>query len=112
MTNIVSIRRLKPGDRVTPQSTAMERLHSGESAGVAALISVKSFERIQEVLGLLLEKSMDCRSLSDETINEIEGLGGLCHEEVFDLVFAAHFEMSAAEETLRLLKASYPQSAD
>lgn len=106
MSNLVSIRRRKRGDPITPQTVAMERLHAGELQQSAVWIPLDRLRAIQLDLEKLFDMVEAASCLSDDDQDKIEALGGIDHEAVFDLAFDAHFELSIAEETMRLLKAS------
>ncbi|MDP9528489.1 hypothetical protein [Pseudomonas protegens] len=105
MSELVSIRRRRPGRPVTPEVIAMERVHAGQACESFVALSKEGLEILQRSLGKLLDIAMDCRNLSDDATEKIEILGGLDHEEVFDLAFRAHFELGVAMEATRLLKA-------
>jgi hypothetical protein len=105
MSDVVSIRQRTPGGSVTPGIVAMERVHAGIACEQLLALSAGGLESIQSTLNQLLEAAMARRALPDNAMDQIEALGGLDHESVFDLAFTAHFEISAALEATRLLRA-------
>ncbi|MCO8166815.1 hypothetical protein NJC40_03360 [Pseudomonas sp. 21LCFQ02] len=104
MSDVVSIRQRRPGGAVTPEIVAMERVHAGNACEQVLALNQNALEAIRSSLDSLLDAAMARRSLADNTMDQIEALGGLDHESVFDLAFTVHFEISAAIEATRLLR--------
>lgn len=106
MTNLISIRRRTPGEPVTPQIVAMERFHSGDLQPSATWIPEERLQGMQDDLWKLVEIGQQIDSLPEEVYEAISTKVGFDISGVFDYAFRAHFELSVAEETMRLLRAS------
>lgn len=109
MSEVVSIRPRRPGRSVTPEIIAMERVHAGNACEQVLALNSNALDAIRSSLDKLLDAAMDRRALPDDAVDQIEALGGLDHESVFDLAFTAHFEISAALEATRLLHTVIPK---
>jgi predicted nucleotidyltransferase len=102
MTKVVSIRRRVAGKSVTPQIVAMERLCENSSQPAVAWITADRLAIIEKNIWDLIDIGESINSLPEELQDALEK-AGFDFSSVFDMAFTAHFELSVAEETMRLM---------
>ncbi|HAG77587.1 MAG TPA: hypothetical protein DCO74_02380 [Pseudomonas sp.] len=107
MSKIVPLFQANEANRVTPEMIAIQRINSGKCRPVSALLATDQLERAQLRLQMLMEIGEALNALPDEVQMRLEVLG-VDGSAVFDYAFSAHFELSVAEQTMRLLTAAFP----
>jgi hypothetical protein len=107
MSKIVPLFHANEANRVTPEMIAIQRINNGQCRPVSALLATDQLERVQRSLEMLMEIGEALNALPDEVQMRLEALG-VDGSAVFDYAFSAHFELSVAEETMRLLAAAFP----